>query len=115
MRIVILACAALLAAATPASANDAPPQLQLAQAVTATQQQQLDQIIAAAAEAGKGKSQDERLALYRQAMPQIIEVLQPGTRSGAYAKVIADSPAIREAQRKLSRELNGMGDIPFYP
>jgi hypothetical protein len=116
MRITIAACAAFFALATPSLAASTVAAPQLAQQVTAEQQQQLDQIIAAAAEAGKGKSEEERLALYRAAMPEIIEVLEPGTRSGAYAKVIAGSPAIRDAQRRLSRELlGGGGDIPFYP
>jgi hypothetical protein len=114
MRTLIAACAALVVLATVVAFAPAPGQA--ADDVTAAQQQELDKIYAEAAAAGQGKTRQERLAIYRQAMPRIIEVLQPGTASGSYARVIADTPAIRTAQKSLAAGLfGGNGDVPFYP
>lgn len=114
MRTLIAACAALVILV--ATLAHAPAPSQAADDVTAAQEQELDKIYAEAAAAGQGKTRQERMAIYRQAMPKIIEVLQPGTASGSYARVIADTPSIRTAQKTLAVGLFGTnGDVPFYP
>ncbi len=113
MRTLLAACAALVILA--ASIVYAPSPGQAADDVTAAQQQELDKIYAEAAAAGQGKTRQERMTIYRQAMPRIIEVLQPGTASGSYARVIADTPSIRMAQKTLAAGLFDSGDVPFYP
>lgn len=100
------------------------PMMASADQLYSTQQQSsLDGIWSKYESAGKGQSQEKRLALYREAMPMIIETLAPGTGKNSYAATIGNSPAIKQAQVELayrlgltsSRELNAWGDVPFYP
>lgn len=100
-------------AATFAAPLYDPPQL--AQSVTAAQQQALDKIYAEAEAAAQGKSEAERKDLFRATMPRVIEVLRPGARSTAYAKLFAESAELRAARADLGIRMGFGGAIDFYP
>ena len=115
LQVLALICGLLVMPASATRAADLAERPQFAQSVTAAQQQALDQIYAEAAAAAQGKSEAERKELFRATMPRVIEVLQPGARSSAYAKLFAESAALRTARADLGIRMGFGGDIDFYP
>jgi len=120
MRGVTLLALALFAAflalsSAPTRAADLAGSPQLAQSVTTAQQQALDKIYAEAEAAALGKSEAERKELFSATMPRVIEVLRPGARSTAYAKLFAESAELRAARADLGIRMGFGGEIDFYP